>query len=315
MPRSKEIPEDIRRKVVEAHETGKGYKLISKAIGLPKTTVRAILRKWKRFGTVVTLPRSGRPSKISLRARREIIREVMKNPCTTSKDLQATLASSNICVHHSTIRRILGIHGRPTMSSFDGSMALQTSGQEEGGVMDDSDKSTRDIKNEEELEVIKISNTNSDNTSKDNAKCTDDDDDNEEGAGHDKNCGDGEKTPANDNRDDEMASTDIKGAGGEHGVIEKCDDGGNGAETASASGGDADENEKLGDETSIVESRGSGDADDVNRQDSGYATDRDVNSAYDSSSSNNNNNNNNNNNSVGGKWSDEMDYISTLMFS
>lgn len=181
--------------------------------------------------------------------------------------------------------------------------------------MDDSDKSTRDIKNEEELEVIKISNTNSDNTSKDNAKCTDDDDDNEEGAGHDKNCGDGEKTPANDNRDDEMASTDIKGAGGEHGVIEKCDDGGNGAETASASGGAADENEKLGDETSIVESRGSGDADDVNRQDSGYATDRDVNSAYDSSSSNNNNNNNNNNNSVGGKWSDEMDYISTLMFS
>lgn len=185
--------------------------------------------------------------------------------------------------------------------------------------MDDSDKSTRDIKNEEELEVIKISNTNSDNGSKDNTKCADDDDDDddtEEGAGHDKDCGDGEKTAANDTHDDEMPSTDVKGAGGEpgdeDGVIEKCDDGGDGAEMAPASGGDANENKKLADETLIVESRGSGDATDVNRQDSGYASDRDVSSAYNSSS---NNNNNNNNNGSGGKWSDEMDYISTLMFS
>ncbi|MCJ8747603.1 hypothetical protein PDJAM_G00155280, partial [Pangasius djambal] len=218
MPRSKEISEDIRRKVVEAHESGKGYKLISKAIGLPKTTIRAILRKWKRFGTVVTLPRSGRPSKISPRARREIIREVMKNPCTTSKDLQATLASSNICVHQSTIRRILGIHGRPTLSSFEGSMALQTSSREEEGMLDASGGSSRDVKNDEERQVLKNSNTNSDNGSKDNAKCPDN---NKESAGHDKNHGDGEKTLTNVNRDDEnesrgdeMPSAVANGAGG-----------------------------------------------------------------------------------------------------
>ncbi|XP_036417725.1 uncharacterized protein LOC118801525 [Colossoma macropomum] len=157
MPRSKEISEDLRKKVVEAHQSGKGYKLISKALGLPKTTVRSILCKWKRFGTVGNRPRSGRPPKISPGTRRDIIREVMKNPCTTSKDLQATLASANIRVHDSTIRRILGIHGRPTLSGLEDSMELKASSEEEGGIQetseklsDISDEFNRDVKVEED---------------------------------------------------------------------------------------------------------------------------------------------------------------------
>lgn len=308
MPRSKEISEDIRRKVVEAHESGKGYKLISKAIGLPKTTIRAILRKWKRFGTVVTLPRSGRPSKISPRARREIIREVMKNPCTTSKDLQATLASSNICVHQSTIRRILGIHGRPTLSSFEGSMALQASSQEEEGALDASVGLSQDVKNEDKRQVLKNSNTNSDNTSKDNAKCPEK---NKEVSGHDKNCGDGEKTltnnngdDKNENRDEETPSTAVNGAGGAD--VQTASANHNGAEAASSnpnSGAGAGEERKRDVETAVVDNDQSGGGDDDgNRRGAGYATGHDVNSAY---STNNN----------GGNWSEEMDYISTLTFS
>ncbi|XP_073435805.1 uncharacterized protein [Dendrobates tinctorius] len=65
MPRSKEISDEVRRKVVEAHEAGKGYKTISKVCDLHRSTVRQIIYKWKTFNTVSSRPRSGRPTKIA----------------------------------------------------------------------------------------------------------------------------------------------------------------------------------------------------------------------------------------------------------
>ncbi|KAK3560368.1 hypothetical protein QTP86_006452 [Hemibagrus guttatus] len=72
---------------------GKGYKAIYKALRLPRTTVRAIICKWRKHGTVENLPRSGRPTKITPRAQRQLIQEVTKDPTTTSKELQASPAS------------------------------------------------------------------------------------------------------------------------------------------------------------------------------------------------------------------------------
>ena len=46
MLRSKEIQEQTRRKVIEIYQSGKGYKAISKALGLQRTTVRAVIHKW-----------------------------------------------------------------------------------------------------------------------------------------------------------------------------------------------------------------------------------------------------------------------------
>uniref|UniRef100_A0A673MLL3 adenylate cyclase n=1 Tax=Sinocyclocheilus rhinocerous TaxID=307959 RepID=A0A673MLL3_9TELE len=46
---------------------GKGYEAISKALGLQRTTIRAIIHKWRKLGTVANLPRSGRPTKITPR--------------------------------------------------------------------------------------------------------------------------------------------------------------------------------------------------------------------------------------------------------
>ncbi len=74
-----------------------------------------IIHKWRKHGTVVNLPRSGRPTKITPRAQRRLIQEVTKDPTTTSKDLQASLASVKVSVHDSTIRKRLGkngLHGR-----------------------------------------------------------------------------------------------------------------------------------------------------------------------------------------------------------
>ncbi|KAI3354587.1 hypothetical protein L3Q82_019092, partial [Scortum barcoo] len=36
MPRSKEIQEQMRKKVIEIYQSGKGYKAISKALGLQR---------------------------------------------------------------------------------------------------------------------------------------------------------------------------------------------------------------------------------------------------------------------------------------
>ncbi|KAF7654779.1 hypothetical protein LDENG_00064760 [Lucifuga dentata] len=105
----------MRNEVIDIYQSGKGYKAISKALGLQRTTVRAIIHKWRKHGTVVNLPRSGRPTKITPRAHRRLIQEVTKEPRTTSKALQASLASVKVSVHDSTIRKRLGkngIHGR-----------------------------------------------------------------------------------------------------------------------------------------------------------------------------------------------------------
>ncbi len=101
--------------MVDMYQSGKGCKAISKALGLQRTTVRAIIHKWRKLVTVVNLPRSGRPTKITSRPQRRLIQEVIKEPRTTSKELQASLASIKFSVHDSTIRKRLGkngIHGR-----------------------------------------------------------------------------------------------------------------------------------------------------------------------------------------------------------
>ncbi|KAI4901462.1 hypothetical protein NFI96_014940 [Prochilodus magdalenae] len=78
------------------------------------TTVRASLHKQRKRGTVVNLPRSGPLTKITPRAQR-LIQEVTKDPTTTSKELQASLASVKVSVLDATIRKRLGkngLHGR-----------------------------------------------------------------------------------------------------------------------------------------------------------------------------------------------------------
>ncbi len=57
----------------------------------------------------------GRPTKITPRSQQRLIQEVIKEPRTTSKELQASLSSIKVSVHDSTMRKRLGkkgIHGR-----------------------------------------------------------------------------------------------------------------------------------------------------------------------------------------------------------
>ncbi|XP_077572581.1 uncharacterized protein LOC144196367 isoform X1 [Stigmatopora nigra] len=111
----RELPQHQRDLIVQRYQSGDGYKRISKALNIPWNTVKSVLVRWKKNGTTVTLPRSGRPSKIDEKTRKELVREVVKRPTATLKELQEFLANTGCSVHATTISRILhksGLWGR-----------------------------------------------------------------------------------------------------------------------------------------------------------------------------------------------------------
>uniref|UniRef100_A0A8C7FBF4 RPGRIP1 like n=1 Tax=Oncorhynchus kisutch TaxID=8019 RepID=A0A8C7FBF4_ONCKI len=65
MAKTKELSKDTRNKIVDLHKAGKTESAIGKQLGLKKSTVGAIIRKWKTYKTTDNLPRSGAPRKIS----------------------------------------------------------------------------------------------------------------------------------------------------------------------------------------------------------------------------------------------------------
>ncbi len=113
--RSKELPEELRDRIVARHRSGQGYKKISYALKVPKSTVASIILKWKTFGTTRTLPRAGRPAKLSYRGRRALVREVKKNPKITVAELQRCIREMGESCRKSTITAALhqsGLYGR-----------------------------------------------------------------------------------------------------------------------------------------------------------------------------------------------------------
>ncbi len=113
--RSKELPEELRDRIVARHRSGQGYKKNSAALKVPKSTVASIILKWKTFGTTRTLPRAGRPAKLSYRGRRALVREVKKNPKITVAELQRCIREMGKSCRKSTITAALhqsGLYGR-----------------------------------------------------------------------------------------------------------------------------------------------------------------------------------------------------------
>ena len=105
--KTKEHSEQLREKVIEKYKSGEGYKKMSKALNIPWSSVKSIIKKWKEYGTCVNLPRAGRPHKLSDRARRRLVREATKTPMTTLKELQASAAEMGETLHTTTVARVL----------------------------------------------------------------------------------------------------------------------------------------------------------------------------------------------------------------
>ena len=85
--RSKELPVELRDRIVSRHRSGEGYLNSFAALKVPKNTV---VSKWKKFGTTKTLPRADHLAKLSNRGRRALGREVTKNLMVTLPDLQSS---------------------------------------------------------------------------------------------------------------------------------------------------------------------------------------------------------------------------------
>ncbi|KAG2461487.1 TCB1 transposase, partial [Polypterus senegalus] len=113
--KSKELPVDLRDRIVSRHKSGEGYRKISAALKVPMSTVASIIRKWKKFETTRTLPRAGRPSKLRDRGRRALFREVTKNPMVSLSELQRSSVERGEPSRRTTISAAIhqsGLYGR-----------------------------------------------------------------------------------------------------------------------------------------------------------------------------------------------------------
>lgn len=76
----RELSQEIRKKIIDKHVKGKGYKTISKQLDVPVTTVAHIIQKFKVHGTVANLPGCGRKRKYDDKLKRRIIRNICEAP-------------------------------------------------------------------------------------------------------------------------------------------------------------------------------------------------------------------------------------------
>ncbi|KAK3561154.1 hypothetical protein QTP86_028387, partial [Hemibagrus guttatus] len=117
MAKTKELSKDTRNKIVDLHQAGKTESAIGKQLGVKKSTVGAIIRKWKTYKTTDNLPRSGAPRKISPRGVKMITRTVNKNPRTTRGDLVNDLQRAGTKVTKATISNALRRQGLKSCSA------------------------------------------------------------------------------------------------------------------------------------------------------------------------------------------------------
>ncbi len=117
MAKTKELSKDTRNKIVDLHQAGKTESAIGKQLGVKKSTVGAIIRKWKTYKTTDNLPRSGAPRKISPRGVKMITRTVSKNPRTTRGDLVNDLQGAGTKVTKATISNTLRRQGLKSCSA------------------------------------------------------------------------------------------------------------------------------------------------------------------------------------------------------
>ncbi|KAK6302017.1 hypothetical protein J4Q44_G00280700 [Coregonus suidteri] len=98
MVKTKELSKDTRNKIVDLHQAGKTESAIGKQLGLKKSTVGAIIRKWKTYKTTDNLPRSGAPRKISPRGVKMITRTHDNDPKHTSRAMKEWLRKKHFKV-------------------------------------------------------------------------------------------------------------------------------------------------------------------------------------------------------------------------
>ncbi|KAF4324470.1 hypothetical protein BBO99_00000166 [Phytophthora kernoviae] len=116
-----EYSEDTRALCARRHEEGASYAVISKELGIPHDTVRAIVRKVKRTGSVSSAPRSGRPRKTSGIIDKVILEAVRSNKQCSAKAIQEELQRVfGVKVSSETVRRRVLEHTKQRLLAASG---------------------------------------------------------------------------------------------------------------------------------------------------------------------------------------------------
>ncbi|XP_070768784.1 aminoacyl tRNA synthase complex-interacting multifunctional protein 1-like [Enoplosus armatus] len=114
--RGEELSDFQRGNVVGCHMCKKSVREISAMLNLPRSTVSAVILKWKRGGITTALPRSGRPHKLK-EEDRQVLEKVALGNCLPTVEALATefQTASGANVSCRTVRRELhemGFRGR-----------------------------------------------------------------------------------------------------------------------------------------------------------------------------------------------------------
>jgi len=108
----KQIPISVRDRVIEewlGDENGhKSLGNVAKILSMNKGTIQKIVEKFQSTGSVLDLPRSGRPQICSPREKKSIVRMVKKAPKSTAQEIATqSMVDTGKSVSRFTIRRIL----------------------------------------------------------------------------------------------------------------------------------------------------------------------------------------------------------------
>ncbi|KAI4886726.1 hypothetical protein NFI96_014783, partial [Prochilodus magdalenae] len=94
MGKSKEISQDIRKRIVDLHKSGSSLGAISRCLKVPRSSVQTIICKYKKDGNVQPSYRSGRKKVLCPRDERALVRSVHINPRAKAKDLVNMMAEA-----------------------------------------------------------------------------------------------------------------------------------------------------------------------------------------------------------------------------
>lgn len=109
---------ETREKCVMLHAQGQGYRKIGKALQMPHTTVRAIVEKAQRTGSVLPAKRSGRPRKTDAIVDKIILQTVKNNKKSSARVIQEQLMETfGVRVSCETIRRRVKDHSLRHLSA------------------------------------------------------------------------------------------------------------------------------------------------------------------------------------------------------
>ncbi|KAI5103523.1 centriolar coiled-coil protein of 110 kDa-like isoform X2 [Silurus meridionalis] len=109
MAKTKELSKDTRDKIVHLHKAGKGYREIAKQLGEKRSTVGAIISKWKKLNMTVNLSRTGAPCRISPRGVSMILRKLSEEQRVEMSE-QRQKAVQRECERHTL--RLGSLHDR-----------------------------------------------------------------------------------------------------------------------------------------------------------------------------------------------------------